>query len=190
MAKDNVLLRQPIYQLKISLMHTEPLIWRQVLVSGNRSLKKIHEIIQVAMGWQNYHMHMFSALDRSWSYADPRAELEDADDESRTKLRKVAPDVGSKFFYWYDFGDDWMHEVEVKDIEQPKGHEPVCVAGEGACPPEDCGGIPGYFNFVEAMQDPKHPEHGDLKEWYGGDFDPKGLNLDNINKELRRHRSG
>ena len=188
MAKDKVLDRMPVYQLKISLMYSEPLIWRRVLVSGDRSLKKLHDIIQVAVGWQDSHLHMFSALDRSWNYADPRAEMEDADDESRANLRKIAPDVGSKFLYWYDFGDDWMHEVEVDDIKAPKGRTPVCVEGEGACPPEDCGGVPGYHDFCEAIRDPKHPDHDDLKEWYGGAFDPGELDLDDINRALRRHR--
>lgn len=185
---DKVLLRKPIYQLRISLMHIEPQIWRRVLVSGNRSLKKLHDIIQVAMGWQNCHLHMFAALDRSWSYADPRAEMDDAEDEGRAKLRKIAPAVGSKFRYWYDFGDDWMHEIEVEAIKAPKGHTPVCVEGKGACPPEDCGGVPGYHNFVEAMRDRRHPDHTDLKRWFGSDFDPAFLDLDKINEALKRHR--
>ena len=184
------LLRKPIYQLKITLDEIEPEIWRRVLVSGNVNMSTVHKIIQVAMGWTNSHLHIFD-LPNGDCLSDPAFELMDdpvPGDESKTKLRKVAPRVGSRFHYRYDFGDDWLHEVIVEDIlpPGPSGRVPRCIAGENQCPPENCGGPRGYSTLLHTMKDPDHPEHKNMVEWYGKAFDPRAFDMETVNESLRR----
>lgn len=186
------LLRKPIYQLRISLIDIEPEIWRRVLVSGNMSLGKLHDVIQTTMGWEDYHLHQFQLIDgRRFCRQDPEPD-EGAGDERRTKLRKIAPDVGSAFSYHYDFGDDWIHKLVVEEIISPQesGRTPRCIDGQRACPPEDIGGPFGYERYLEAMMDRKHPEHREMREWRGA-FDADEFYMDAINQKLRRDfRSG
>jgi len=190
MNQDKLLLRKPIYQLKITLKEIEPPIWRRVLVSGNVSIKTIHKVIQIAMGWTNSHLHMF-VLPDGQTFSDPFFEMLDdpaPEDETRVKLRKVAPNVEFRFVYEYDFGDSWEHEILVEDIISPgpSGRVPRCIAGERACPPEDCGGNWGYFDFVQAIRDPLHKEHKRMLEWYGGPFDPDLFDIEKVNEVLQR----
>jgi hypothetical protein len=189
MDPSTLLLRKPIYQLKITLKEIDPPIWRRVLVSGNVSMKTVHKIIQIAMGWTNSHLHMF-ILPNGEVLSDPTFELLDdpvPGDEGSTKLRKIAREVGSRFIYEYDFGDGWSHEILVEDIltPGPSGRVPRCIAGENACPPEDCGGPPGYFDFLEAILDPKHEEHESMHEWYGRPFDPGHFDMEEVNRILQ-----
>ena len=187
---DPLLHRKPIYQLKITLKEIEPLIWRRVLVSGNVSMKTVHKIIQIAMGWTNSHLHLFGFYDGR-IFSDPVFELEDdpvPEDESKNKLRKVAPSIGIQFIYQYDFGDSWEHVIEVEDIlpPGPSGRVPRCIDGENACPPEDVGGPHGYFDFLEAILDPKHEEHEEMLAWCGGFFNPRKFDMKEVNEALKR----
>ncbi len=175
-------MRRPIYQLKISLKGASPPVWRRVLVSGNRSLKTVHEVIQLAFGWTNSHLHLFEFPDGS-VYTDPRFMLDHVgnDDEGKVKLRTLAKTKGARFNYEYDFGDEWSHTIEVEDILDPDGvgRTPRVIAGEGAGPPEDVGGVRGYSEFLAAMADPTHERHDELKEWIGEHwpvFDIEGTN--------------
>lgn len=189
MTEQALIQREPIYQLRIARKEIEPSIWRRVLVSGNFSMKTVHKIIQVAMGWTDSHLHMFM-LPGGHLLSDPTFELLDdpvPDDEGSTKLRKVAPDIGSLLHYEYDFGDGWLHEILVEDIlpPGPSGRVPRCIDGENACPPEDCGGPPEYFDFVEAILDPRHEEHEAMVEWHGGPFDPRKFDMEEVNEILQ-----
>lgn len=98
--------------------------------------------------------------------------------------------MGARFEYLYDFGDGWRHEVIVEKIapHDPEFHRPECLAGERAYPPEDCGGPPGYEEFLEAIRDPSHPEHKDQPAWVGGRFGPEAFDLATVNRKLRRLR--
>ena len=177
--------RKTVYQLKITLKDIRPPIWRRVLVP-DCSLTKLHEIIQVAMGWENYHLYDFEVGGER--YTDPRG-MDDLDmeDASRAKLSQVAPREKAKFRYTYDFGDNWQHEVLVEKFLPPEEGRtyPVCVAGKRACPPEDVGGPWGYMEFAEAIRDPKHEQHEEFLEWRG-EFDPEAFDPDAVNEELRR----
>ncbi len=176
-----------VYQLKITLKDIRPPIWRRVIVP-DCSLAKLHEVIQVAMGWENYHMYDFEAGGEH--YTDPRGMADlDMEDASRAKLSQVAPEGKTKFRYTYDFGDNWQHEVLVEKIlasEEGKVY-PVCIAGKRACPPEDVGGPWGYMEFAEAIRDPEHEQHEEFLEWRG-EFDPEAFSVEEINEELRRHQ--
>jgi hypothetical protein len=176
----------PIYQLKITLKDIRPPIWRRILVA-DVSLEELHEIIQVAMGWENYHLYDFAF--GSTRYTDPRG-MEDLDmeDASRARLGTLVKEK-SRFTYTYDFGDDWRHEILVEKIlpADTSREVPSCVDGKRACPPEDCGGPWGYGDFVEAIGDPGNERHEELREW-AGDFDPEAFDLGTINAVLRSFR--
>jgi hypothetical protein len=177
-----------IYQLKISLSGSQPLIWRQIQVPGDITLFKLHFILQIAMGWTNSHLHEF--IIGSQYYGDPQGDEWDnrgTQDEGEYRLEQVIPGKGIQFGYMYDFGDGWQHTIKVEDIFERKDepHYPTCLDGERACPPEDVGGIGGYGYFLEAIQDPQHPEHEDYLAWAGGDFDPEAFDREQIDEELR-----
>lgn len=115
-------------------------------------------------------------------------EVEGTEDERKMRLCELAPAVKSKFIYEYDFGDGWEHDIEVVKIGPPaEGVKyPVCIEGKLACPPEDCGGIWGYYEMLEALKDPKHEQHKEFTEWIGGKFDPERFDLKKINTALAK----
>ncbi len=96
--------------------------------------------------------------------------------------------VGQRFVYWYDFGDDWWHHITVESVGRadPALAYPRCVAGRRACPPEDCGGPGGFDEMMGALSDAKHPEHGMYREWMPVGYDPTRCDLDKINDALAR----
>jgi hypothetical protein len=177
----------PIYQLKITLRGSRPPIWRRVQVSSDVTLAKLHKIIQVAMGWGEEHLHVFDVGGISYGEPDPELEFEN---ERRIRLNEVAPREKSKFRYEYDFGDSWEHEilVEKRLPAEPGVHYPRCIKGIRACPPEDCGGVWGYANLLETIQDPTNPEYEDMREWVGEDFDPEAFDLEAANHALKSLR--
>jgi Plasmid pRiA4b ORF-3-like protein len=172
-----------IYQLKINLKDVKPPVWRRVLVP-DCPLTKLHEIIQVVMGWDDCHMYDFEVGGQR--YTDPRGmDDPDMEDAGKVRLGQVAPKEKAKFRYTYDFGDDWRHEVVVEKVlprEAGKAY-PACIYGKGACPPEDVGGPWGYMEFVEAIGDPAHERHDEFMEWRAG-FDPEAFDLVAVNRRL------
>ena len=181
----------PPYQLKISLLEIQSEIWRRLLVPGGLSLDRLHEIFQVAMGWTNSHLHQFSVGDIRYGVPDPDFDQGDVRDERNVRLCEIAPRVNDSFVYEYDFGDGWGHRVVVEKILTPEDSPadlPVCLAGARACPPEDCGGVPGYESFLEALRDPTHEEHQAMLTWVGGSFDPEAFDPNQVSKPLRRMR--
>ncbi len=172
-----------IYQLKVTLRGSKPSIWRRLLVPADLTLGDLHAILQVAMGWTDSHLHEFQVGDER--YGEPAPEMEVVD-EDRVRLSKVIPGEKFKFRYEYDFGDSWEHVVLVEKVlpaELGRSY-PTCLKGKGNCPPEDCGGIWGFADFLAAMADPNHPEHEPLKEWSGGDYDPEEFDLAEVNRIL------
>jgi hypothetical protein len=177
----------PIYQIKVTLEESKPPIWRRLLVRSDITLGDLHAIIQAAMGWWDYHLHQFIVGETYYGVPDPDYDdyLEMHDEEEVT-LAQVAPREGVKFRYEYDFGDGWLHQVLVEKVLPPEPGQsyPVCVKGRRACPPEDVGGMWGYQDFLEAIQDPNHEEHEEYLEWVGGEFDPEAFDLDGVNVAL------
>jgi len=179
----------PPYQLKLSLLEIEAEVWRRLLVPRGVRLDRLHEIFQVAMGWTNSHLHEFRVGDTRYGEPDPEYDEGDVRDERSVRLFEVAPGVNDSFLYEYDFGDSWEHLVVVEKILTPAESPadlPVCVAGARACPPEDCGGVPGYEGFLEAIRAPAHEEHQAMLAWVGGKFDPEAFDLGKVNRQLRR----
>ncbi len=177
----------PVYQLRITLDGIKPPIWRRIQVRGDISLFKLHKIIQAAMRWENYHLHQFIVGEDYYAISSPEDDWPmETKNEKRTKLFQVAPSEKARFIYEYDFGDSWYHDILVETILHPVGDQkhPVCLAGKHSRPPEDCGGIGGYYEFLEAVSDPKHPDHEDMLNWAGGDFDPERFDKEEVNRLL------
>ncbi len=182
-----------VYQIKITLDHTHPPIWRRILAPANTTLLKLHDILQIVMGWEDYHLHMFTINGTIYSNpANDEYGQMDTEDEGSYKLSQVITQKGQKFKYEYDFGDSWHHTLLVEKIlpSQAGVHYPLCLAGKHACPPEDVGGVWGYMNFLEAIRDPSHPDHETYLEWAGEDFDPELFHLEEINTNLRNMGRG
>ena len=179
-----------VYQLKVTLEDIRPPIWRRIQVRGDVTLHKLHEILKVAMGWGGYHLHQFIVGEESYSEISKENDIfaDEFKDEKRAKMNKIAPVENFKFIYEYDFGDSWYHDILVEKIFQPEEDLKylVCLKGKRASPPEDCGGVPGYYELLEAMKDPEHPEHEHMLEWLGGEFDPEKFDLDEINRQLSK----
>jgi DNA invertase Pin-like site-specific DNA recombinase len=180
---------QSIYQLKITLKDFRPPIWRRVQVTSDTTLGKLHQIIQSSMRWTNSHLHAFSI--QGVEYGQPLPEYDfNVHNERTVKLSSVVTGEKFKFLYTYDMGDSWEHEILVEKVlpADPQMCYPVCLTGKRACPPEDCGGVWGYAEFLEAIQQPDHPEHESMLEWIGGSFDPNAFDLDEVNQQLKQIR--
>ena len=160
-----------VLQLKIKLLGSKkPPIWRQVQVPADIDFQQLHAIIQGAMGWTNSHLHVFTDRRRNFNIGMPdEFGMDDMEDGRRVKIRRFFEAKGDALIYEYDFGDSWEHAVEVQKVLEAEPGEtyPKLLKGKGACPPEDCGGIGGYYHMVEAINDPKHPDHEDMEEWTG-----------------------
>lgn len=181
--------QQPVFQLRVRLEGSNPPIWRRVLVPGGVKLAKLHDIFQSAMGWPNSHLHSFTIGDQLYgmTFDDfPEEEL----DETEYTIHVALRDSVRRFVYDYDFGDSWTHEVVVEDTTRaPYALKfGVCLDGEGACPPEDVGGIGGYRRLLDALADPLYEEHDDSVVWAGFTFDPAAFSGAAANAALQRVR--
>lgn len=186
-----------VYQFKIALVDSDPPIWRRIQVSETYSFGDLHHAIQRAMGWDSYHSYDFYIDDIRVESDEPGFYIDDMWRDmppvdsgpstvktlpaGETKLKKFM-NKGKKFTYIYDLGDRWEHTVELEKILISKNDTdyPRCLAGESACPPEDCGGIMGYEDFLEAIDDPSHPQHEEMLDWIGGEFDPEHFDPDEV----------
>lgn len=180
-----------VHQFKITLIGSKPPIWRRIQVE-DCTLDKLHEHIQTAMGWTNSHLHQFEIFEQR--YGNPEL-LDDGFDDfkcidsTRTKISDITQNAGKRFSftYEYDFGDGWEHEIrfEGSPEKEPGKKYPLCLEGARACPPEDVGGIYGFYDFLAALADPKHEQHDDFIEW-GGGFDPKEFDAEETSKAMRK----
>lgn len=180
-----------VYRLHISLLEVEPRIWRRVQVPAAISLRQLHDVFQITMGWTNSHLHEFVVGNEHFGRTDPRVDPpEDLRDDCAFMLDTVAPKAGREFVYNYDFGDDWDHRVVIESIEDAgvAGHRALCLDGARACPPEDCGGPHAYQSLLTALRDPSHERHREFVEWIGEEFDPDRFELDAVNRKLSRLR--
>ena len=174
------------YQIKITLLDIEPPIWRRLVVPCNITFHKFHKILQVAMGWCDYHLYSFTIGGVHYGIPDPESEF-DCQDSRWIKLEQVLMEK-LEFTYVYDFGDNWEHKIRVEamfPVEEWKRFT-LCLYGERSCPPEDVGGTLGYCDFLEAIFNPRHPEHGRYLSWAGGEFDPEHFDIEAVNNELKK----
>lgn len=183
------------YELKITLRYAHVPIWRKIVVPAGIKFRRLHDTLQVAMGWFDCHLHEFSFEELQTRITSNMEEYQEyryyKTPEGKARLAKMTgpfvPDMSidvknsestlvdkyldqcKTFTYLYDFGDSWEHEIEVlRTVEDYAYGHPTVLAAEGDCPPEDCGGTPGYEDFLRAWNDPKHPEHESMREWGEG----------------------
>lgn len=189
-----------VARLRISLVDADPEIWRWVDVPVEVTLKLLHDIIQGAMGWEDRHLWEFDAGGKRYGLPDPEWPDDSLSAAKTIKLKTLIDRGIRQFLYTYDMGDSWEHLITVESVEagQPDLNYPRYVGGECRAPPEDVGGIPGFENFLDAIADPKHPEHREAVDWhtecYGDAFDPE--RFDELIVKLRiggvakRHAAG
>lgn len=184
-----------VYQLKLTLEMSDPLIWRRLWVPAAISLPDLHAVIQIAMDWDDGHLHQFILGERKRGgityFSDTSIlENEDCQDEGKAQLDALLVKPKDKCRYEYDFGDSWMHRLVLEKILVQPGEEavlPRCVAGERACPPEDSGGVGGWEYIREVLADPSHPDHDDMSEVFDVDFDPEAFDKQAINTALANY---
>ena len=172
-----------IFQMKIMLRESAPPIWRRFLVKDNLTFHKLHEILQVVMGWTNSHLYDFQIKEQRITFP-----LQDWDEKviNSKKVKINTLQEKQKFDYTYDFGDCWEHTIVVEKIlyGQTGLPPPICLKGSLSCPPEDCGGIGGYYHLLQIKNNKSHPEYKERGEWLGKDFNPELFDHNVINKEL------
>ncbi|MFJ5932737.1 plasmid pRiA4b ORF-3 family protein [Sphingomonas sp. NPDC092440] len=177
-----------IATVRIELKDSDPPIWRVVEVPTSITLKVLHDIVQAAMGWLDYHLWELVIdgqtyglpMDDDWGTAPRKI-------AARTRLRDVLAPGTTRIDYTYDFGDNWEHSLIVSDARSgdPGTVYPRFIEGARACPPEDCGGIPGFYEMLEARADPNHPDHAEITEWLDG-YDPDEVDVFPIQVALGR----
>ena len=172
-----------IYQLKIELPYIKPAIWRRLLVPSTVTLRGLHGIIQKSMGWKASHRHWFQQDGRQFGRPDPDGDKY-FEDDVRIRLGSMLCVPGDKLEYQYDFGDSWRHTIVLEEILAADGAGARCIGGARACPPEDCGGIHGYHDFLSAVLNPYHPKHRQRLEWAGGPFNPEAFDLEAANRRI------
>ncbi|WP_218125655.1 plasmid pRiA4b ORF-3 family protein [Sinosporangium album] len=176
-----------VHRIKVTLAGSRPPIWRRVEVPSAITLRGLHDVLQAAFGWEDYHLWAFESPLARYGIADPELEIADA---AAKRLDQVALAQHDRLGYTYDFGDNWEHTIVVEAVTpaEPGIAYPRCLTGRRACPPEDCGGIWGYNYLLEILADPKHEEHGDRLAWLGlgsaDQFDPATFDLTRTNTAL------
>jgi hypothetical protein len=174
-------------QVKVTLDGIEPPIWRRLVVSASTALDRFHQLLQAALGWTNSHLHVFEIENERIGIPYDLEYLY----ETYTRSGRIVH-VGDlvdrgvqRFGYEYDFGDGWMHTIEIEAVQEHDNSDiPRCTAGARACPPEDCGGIDGYQRLLEILFEPRHEEFEDTRRW-AGDFQPERFDLREIDARLR-----
>ena len=177
-----------IYQIKLTLEGAKPPIWRRIEIYEDTTLADLHKIIQSTMGWMNGHLHHFITYHE---YYTPPSEFDDFGiNYQGMKIKQLLSAKGHKIRYEYDFGDSWLHQLELEAIKEAEStiKYPRCIKGKRACPPEDCGGVWRYMELIEIMKNPK-----DIKKEYEvwlRKLEPEKFDLDRINDKLSRKNYG
>jgi hypothetical protein len=175
-----------VFQFLVELQGISPLIWRRIQVPASCNFWELHVAIQDTMGWLDYHLHHFEIKGKGKRKTE---RIGIPDFEGSGELPEVFPgweittsayfnDLGVQATYEYDYGDEWIHHIKLEGYiyKEPKIKYPVCIGGQRACPPEDCGGVRGYGNLLAVLSDPEHEEHEEMKVWVGHDWDPEKFN--------------
>jgi hypothetical protein len=169
-----------IARLKVTLDDVKPAVQRRLEVPLTIRLDRLHLVLQAALGWTNSHLYEIKAGGVGWGMPDP--DFDDGPlDARKARLVDVLEDVGTKTIkYLYDFGDGWEHTIKVERVTEavPGVAYPVLLDARGRCPPEDVGGPWGYDEFLEALADPDHESHADMKVWAGRNYDPKVVDVE------------
>ncbi|PYE11781.1 pRiA4b ORF-3-like protein [Williamsia limnetica] len=190
------------YRLRVVLCDIEPAIWRTLEVPSSIELPYLHDVLQIVMGWEDYHLHKFVLGDEPWAHDAVSFVMQSSLDEGfddlpsvnhlelDVRLEELLTEPGESIIYLYDFGDDWAHQLTLEAIVGDDISGASCPDGARACPPEDCGGPHGYADLLAVLADTGHPEHQHMTAW-AGPFDPEHFDRDAINQTLTaRTRNG
>ncbi|MBF0558682.1 MAG: plasmid pRiA4b ORF-3 family protein [Nitrospirae bacterium] len=176
------------YVLKVALADIEPEIWRRFVVPSDITLDRLHDVIQIVMGWTDSHLHEFTIGGKR--YSEYLESPEDGKEDGLYRLGNLVKGKVTSFEYIYDFGDTWRHNIILENKDYPLGphDEPILfLEGERACPPEDVGGIGGYVEFCDAMRESRHPNHRQYTKWYGKKYDPERFDKYCIERDLLKY---
>jgi hypothetical protein len=184
-----------LVEMKITLEGVKPAVMRKLIIPTKLGLDELHDIIQLAMGWMNCHMHAFRIPGTRESFGDSSMfdSDDDMEDEGDVSVQELLAKGVKKLKYTYDFGDDWEHSIVFgKTVNAAPGMKyPLCTGGQGTCPPEDCGGPWGYAEKMEILANPKHAEYDETREWLESIFLPERFSVDKVNARLHpRARAG
>ncbi|MCY3733833.1 MAG: plasmid pRiA4b ORF-3 family protein [Chloroflexi bacterium] len=175
----NLAMTEPVARVHIKLLSVRPMVWRRVDVPLSSTLAALHDVIQIAMGWTDSHLHEFKVGERVYGMPDPGYDLDDRRvyKDSSIRLKTVIERGFRRFHYLYDLGDHWEHEITVEEVRDGEAgiEYPTFVEGARRCPPEDVGAARGFMSFLEAALDPAHEEHRSMIEWYGKPYDPADI---------------
>lgn len=181
-------------QFKIQIKNVNnPTVWRRVIIPKHFNFAQFHEVIVAAFGWGGYHLYEFSpgGIGTYPVIGIPHDDYEDEMlDSKKMKVSKIFATPKQKFTYVYDFGDDWEHAITLEKITVESSKVADCIDGGGACPPEDCGGFPGYMDLKKILSNSKHPEYAGIKEWLGlskkEKWDPEKFDMEFASEKVRR----
>ncbi|MDR3197320.1 MAG: plasmid pRiA4b ORF-3 family protein [Planctomycetaceae bacterium] len=184
--------KQHFLLLKVTLMGIRPPIWRRFVVPNTFTLAKLHHALQTVMGWEEahpYEFHLGSGVDQCFLGNPDDSNIDDFEEDAQNATARNLTYLnkkGMKLIYVYDFGDSWEHEIIVEDADYDYSGEPLVAILEGNrnCPPEDCGGVYGYCEILEALKHPKNRDAKELLDWLGGKYNPEEFNLELRNKML------
>jgi len=177
-----------LYEIRVQMRDIEPPVWRILRVRPQTSLSRLHKILQRVMGWTNSHLHLFEIDGKPYGEGDFEWDF-DVQDYRGMRLDKIFVEGRTSFLYEYDLGDSWRHDITLLGmVEGDPGEKIACIAGARACPPEDCGGVSGYYHLLEARAAPGHEDHDMLMEWVGGKFDPEAFDVEAVDRALKRLR--
>lgn len=186
MTDESASLHDQVYQLKIHLLGISPMIWRRLLVTSETTIAQLHHILQIAMGWENFHLHRFRIYGKEYgiSYSGGTGFT---DDPRQVQLGGFRLRMNDIFHYEYDFGDSWEHQIRVEEIlnRDPKKKYPRCIDGRRACPPEDSGGPWAYQEALHILKRRWHPDRRFVRENLGRDFDPTVFRRGPVNRAFR-----
>ena len=189
--KNNNVLNKKIFQLKISLDNSNPLIWRRVHVPTNMTLRGLHRVIQTLFTWNSYHLYYFGVGEDRYGDLefDEYGEMGWLNDQN-----KRLPSIYEKdksFKYIYDLGDNWRHTVKIEAVLDPEKDEkyPLCIGGENPAPPDDCGGIRGFYNLLNTISDDSDEEALSSRIWLDSMNYDEIFDVTLINKLLRYRKA-
>jgi hypothetical protein len=181
-----------ILQLYVNLDGSNPIIWRRIQVREDTSFFELHHILQITMGWKNSHLHEFNCDGYRIGEIIEEFNMEgfgsdEVTDSKKISIKDIIKETDESFRYTYDFGDSWDHILRIeKSLPADTNIKyPICIGGEMSCPPEDCGGIHSYYNYLDILKDKKHVEYKELRRWMGGNFDANKFDQDAVNQKLR-----
>lgn len=182
-----------LFQVKIVLNDAPVPIWRRLVIGANTPLELVHEVFQIAMGWSNYHLHSFIAGTRRITDSNTASTAGTGrgpkyEDEVDLDLIDLLKKTGDSFVYQYDFGDNWMHSVVLENVleqEAPINFLAHCITGKRACPPEEVGGVLGYAEFLNSIEDPEHPGREEHLDWVGCVFEPEAFDARLVNLRIQ-----